>query len=71
MASVQSMFIADKQLVFFTFVWAREDVYFWVKFVKMPKQKQKLVCRYLTVLRTLIKHALSTNQSARYIEFLL
>ena len=50
---------------------AREDIYFWVKFVKMPNQKHKLVRLYLTVLCILIKHALSTNQSARYIETLL
>ena len=38
-----------------------------VKLVKMPKQK--LVRHFqLTVLCTLIKHAPSTNQSARYIE---
>ena len=42
-----------------------------VKFVKVPKQKQKLVCLLVTVLCTLINHALSTNQSARYIETLL
>ena len=37
----------------------------------MLKQKQKLVRLQLTVLGTLIKHALSTNHSARYIKILL
>ena len=40
----------------------------WVKFVEIPKQKFE---SHLPVLYSLIKDAVSTNQSARYMETLL
>ena len=44
----------------------------WVKFVKIPKQKfESQLIVHQPVLCSLIKHAVSANQSARYMETLL
>ena len=40
----------------------------WVKFVEIPKQKLNVICPFFN---SLIKHAVSANQSARYMVFFI
>ena len=70
MASVQSMFTADKQLVFYAFVWTKEDVYFGGQIRQNAEAKTEIGLPSRDHAPYSYKATLSTNQSARYIETL-